>query len=210
MRFLAALTLSLVAHGAMAAGVLGLGGVGGPGNSGPHPLTPPTLTPMISSNMNPNQVVGLTYNALYPNNGGWGSMEFPASDGLASAAFYFEMAVDQDLGFGQTYATVFSSMDLDDNFYPGQPNFFFNRQWNGVQPGSWWWLNPGTGLVGQASASNPNSNYAAGFFPFTAPTTPNCTGRQPTGVWLPDYSGYISYLQQLDPGTRLPDRNTDT
>ena len=184
-------------HPAIAAGVLTLLGVGG--GAGIAMFTPPTLTPFVSSNFNPNQN-GATNNGLKPNGGTAGAIEFPAS-ATNSAAFYFEMAVNPSLAYSPGLEVPFTGLDLNANATPGQPNFFFQRQWNGVQPGSFWWLNPGIGIQSGGSAS-PGSNYATGFYPFTAPVS-GCI-RQPTGVWQPLSTGGASVFQQLDPGLGCP------
>ena len=111
------------------------------------------------------------------------------------------MTVDPALGYTQSVEVPFQGMYLDANTTPGQPNFLFQRQWNGVQPGSYWWLNPGMYAQTQGSAT-AGSSYATGFYPFTAPVS-GCI-RQPTGIWQPLSTSGVSTLQQLDPGLGCP------
>jgi hypothetical protein len=170
--------------------------------SGGGTLTTPAIKPFVSSNFNPNQTVGLTGNSLTPNAGTWGAIEFP-SPPTKSAAFYFEMVTNPSLGYGNGIESVFSNMNVNVNSAAGQnagqPNFFFNRQWNGSQPGSWWWLNPGSGLSTAGSAV-PGTGYANGVYPFTAPQpTPPCI-RPPSGVWW----GGNTLIEQTDPGFGCP------
>ena len=192
-----------IGHAAIAAGVLTLLGVGGPagGGGGGGSLTTPTLTPAISSNFNPNQTVGLTVNGLSPNGGTPGAIEFPATTPTNSAAFYLEFIVNPALGYGFGSESLFSNANVAENAAggndAGQPNFFFNRQWNGVQPGSWWWLNPGSTPTTAGSAT-AGSGYVNGVYPFTAPSA-GCI-RSPAGVWV----GNSGTFQQTDPGLGCP------
>ena len=162
-------------------------------------LSTPALTPLVSSNFNPNQVAGLTNNYLAP---AAGATNFPSTP-TNSAAFYFEMQVNPALNYGFGTENPFANMLVSINSSagqsnPGQPNFFFNRQWNGSVPGSWWWLNPGTTPFTGGSANAGSSLYAEGFFPFTAPAS-GCT-RSPSGVLL----GNTGTFQQTDPGFGCP------
>ena len=113
------------------------------------------------------------------------------------------MEVNPALNYGFGEEQPFANMVLSINSSagqsnPGQPNFFFNRQWNGLQPGSWWWLNPGATDSTGGSANAGSGLYAEGFYPFTAPSS-GCT-RSPSGVWL----GNTGTFQQTDPGLGCP------
>ncbi len=184
--------------------LLGVGGGAGIAN-----LMTPSIVPFISSNFNPNQANGVTNNGLKPNGGAGGAMYLPGSPGNAadSAAFYFEMTVNPALAYAPGLEAAFAGFDLSTNTTPGQPDFFFQKLWNGVQPGSYWWLNTGS-ITGSGSGATAGSSYATGFYPFTAPTTPSCTGRQPTGIWQPLSTSGVSTLQQLDPGLGCPASTT--
>src|ERR1700733_4688385 len=183
------------------AGILALLGVGGGAVIATNLITP-SIVPFISSNFNPNQTTLNTSNSLTPNGGTAGALELPASP-TDSFAVYFEMTVNPSLGYSPTTETPFTGASLDGNSVPGLPHFYFSRQWNGSSPGSWWWFNPGMTPKNGGSSTNPSLNYATGFYPVTAPTTPNCTGRQPTGIWMPQ-SNVSSIFQQIDPGLGCP------
>src|SRR6202453_811323 len=134
-RFLASLsTISLIEvigrHPAMAAGMLSLLGVcGGAVISGM--LTPPTLLPQISSNFNPNQSPGYTLNGLKLNQGVSGAAQLPAN-APDSAAFYGEMTINPNLSYGSGIEIPFDGAELNHNQVPGQPDFFFQRNYVGV------------------------------------------------------------------------------
>ena len=181
-RFLASLsTISLIEvigrHPAMAAGMLSLLGVGG-GAVISGMLTPPTLLPQISSNFNPNQSPGYTLNGLKLNQGVSGAGQLPAN-APDSAAFYGEMTVNPNLNYASGVEIPFDGAELNHNQVPGQPDFFFQRNYVGVSNISWW-LNAGATFVTAGSAT-AGSGYATGFYPFTAPSS-GCA-RAPTGVW---------------------------
>ena len=168
------------------------------GCSGPPPFTPPAITPQVSSNFNPNRVASLTDNSLSPQAGATWFPTVPTN----SAAFYFEMQVDPALSFGFGSQSPFANMVINKNggrsqSNPGQPNFYFNRQWNGVLAGSWWMLSPGSSPTNQGSAT-AGSGYVNGIFPFTAPSS-GCL-RPQGGVWV----GGDTTLQQTDPGLNCP------
>jgi hypothetical protein len=171
------------------AGILMLLGVGG-GATAIAVLTPPTILPFISSNFNPNQSIGTTSNGLKPNGGTFGAMQLPSPTMTNSAAYYFELAVNPNLGGG--LEIPFQGLELVGNGVPGQPNLDFQRLFAG-QNGSQWWLNPGpTANVG-GSVGGGMSNYSNGLYPFSA-TGGGCA-REPTGVW--QVGGAI---QWVDPG----------
>src|ERR1700722_16127450 len=132
--FSALATFSLVEtvgrHPATAAGVLTLLGVGG--GAGIAMFTPPTLTPFISSNFNPNQPIGGTNKGPKPNGGTPGATQLPTSDALNSVAFYGEMVVNPSLAYSPSNEAAFNGLGINANANPGQPNFFFQRQWNGA------------------------------------------------------------------------------
>jgi hypothetical protein len=181
------------------AGTLMLLGVGGTA-TGVAMFTPPALTPFVSSNFNPNQPIGGTNNGLKPNGGTAGANQLPSGGSAAatnSFAIYFEATINASLAYAPSFEAAFNNFALNANTVPGQPNFFFQRTWNGSLPGSNWSLNPGTTFQSGGRAT-PGSNYATGFYPFTAPVS-GCI-RRPTGVWV----GGGSILQQVDPGLGCP------
>jgi hypothetical protein len=198
-RFLASLsTISLIEvigrHPAMAAGMLSLLGVGG-GAVISGMLTPPTLLPQISSNFNPNQSPGYTLNGLKLNQGVSGAAQLPAN-APDSAAFYGEMMINPNLNYASGVEVPFNGAELNHNQVPGQPDFFFQRTFPSF-PGIPWGLNPGPTFV-TAGSAGAGSNYASGFYPFTAPSS-GCA-RAPTGVW----QGGSATFQQVDPGFGCP------
>jgi hypothetical protein len=198
-RFLASLsTISLIEvigrHPAMAAGMLSLLGVGG-GAVISGMLTTPTPVPQVSSNFNPNQSPGYTLNGLKFNQGVSGAGQLPAN-APDSAAFYGEMTINSNLSGALGVEVPFNGAILNHYQFPGQPDFFFQRNFLNISNISWW-LNAGATIETSGSAT-AGSSYATGFYPFTAPSS-GCA-RAPTGVW----QGGSTIFQQVDPGFGCP------
>jgi hypothetical protein len=196
--FTSLVTFSLVEtigrHPAIAAGALTLLGVGG--GAGIAMLTTPTITPFISSNFNPNSSIGNTGNGLKPNGGAVGALAMPTGNSTGgytgSFALYGEATIDPNLGYNNGGVEVlFPGFALLDNTSPGQPMFTYQRTTNGSFPGSNFWQLPSL-FPAQPQNATAGSNYAGGFYPFTA-SGGGCA-REPVGVW------FGSAISIVDPG----------